>query len=61
MTYSDRLALMGELDHARQLLRNAMLCLSDHGEIDGDNCEECREMASEINAALPERYRAKNG
>jgi hypothetical protein len=59
MSYSDRLALMGELHHARELLRNAMLCLSDHGEIDGDNCEECREMVSEINAVLPDAYNAR--
>jgi hypothetical protein len=34
------------------LLRNARLILSDHGQVDGDNCEECREMVAEINAYL---------
>jgi hypothetical protein len=34
------------------LLRNARLILSDHGQVDGDNCEECREMVAEIDAHL---------
>jgi hypothetical protein len=37
------------------LLRNARLILSDHGQEDGDNCAECREMVAEIDAHLKER------
>lgn len=41
-----------QLEGAVSLLRNARLILGDHGQEDGDNCEECREMVAEIDAYL---------